>query len=342
MGREERLESTGVVPVYGCWFAYVTAAFVVTICFFSPVCKDPWYSGLLAICLATFIIWMFSYTYSNSSIYDPAWCILPILIALGWLTMATTLPSARSVYCILMLLIWFTRYSLWWPWDGWSVGLETEDWRYKDMLERAGLEAGSSAYWFASLVSLHMVPSMLVFFAVAPLQPVLVAGSAEDFTPFNFQDMAALLVMLDAVVGNGVADTQLRSFREAATSASVALETTHCSKICREGLWAYSRHPNYCCEATFWFGMALAADAGDGARAIKWRWAWTGSIIMFIFFRISGALMDARSLKHRKGYGKVMTEIPGLLPIPVLLDGLIDRLLMPYLAPRDAIRTSSR
>merc|ERR1712129_368537 len=174
---------------------------------------------------------------------------------------------------------------------------------------------------------------------VAPLQAVLVGGSSEKVMPFNLQDLAALCVMIVAVVGNGIADTQLRQFREAATTGkSQDLETTHCSKICREGLWAYSRHPNYCCEALFWFGIALAADAGDGLRAVKWRWAWSGSIIMFIFFRISGALMDARSLKHRKGYAKVMKEVPVLLPIPVLLDGLIDRILMPHLASRDGLR----
>merc|ERR1711920_595698 len=145
-----------------------------------------------------------------------------------------------------------------------------------------------------------------------------------------------------AVVGNGVADTQLRQFREVAiASKSQYLETTHCSKICCEGLWAYSRHPNYCCEALFWFGIALAADAGGSLRAVKWYWAWSGSIIMFIFFRISGALMDARSLKHRKGYAQVMREVPGLLPIPVLLDGLIDRILMPPLAPRDGLRAGA-
>jgi len=329
MGREEVLASTSHVPAYGCWFAYISAALAVTICFAKPAFSDPWYEGLFAICLATFVIWLFSFYYSNSSIYDPAWCILPILISFGWISIAYTLPSARGVYCIVLLLIWFMRYTIGWPWDGWSVGLDTEDWRYKDMAEKCGIKEGGAAYWVASLVNLHMVPSLLVFFAVAPLQVVFVAGS-DEAAPLNLQDLVAICVMLGCVIGNGVADSQLRAFREAATATQgQGLETTHCAKICRTGLWAYSRHPNYCCEAFFWFGIALAADAGDSLGAVPWQWAWSGSLIMLVFFRISSALMDARSLKHREGYGQLMKEVPAMLPGPVLFDVYLDRIWLP-------------
>ena len=40
-----------------------------------------------------------------------------------------------------LLVLWFLRYNLQWPWEGWTHGICTEDWRYPLMARNLGLKA---------------------------------------------------------------------------------------------------------------------------------------------------------------------------------------------------------
>lgn len=324
MGREEVMASTGFVPAHICWCVYAASAATVALVFAAPVSDDPWRNGLAAISLATVTIYAFSFAYSNTSCYDPAWCLLPIFTALGWMATADAAPSARGWCGLGLLLLWFSRYALWWPWPGWTRGVDTEDWRYPELAAKVG--GANAVYWVLSLLSLHLTPTWLVFFAVGPMQRVWTEGSAGP--PPGPADAAGVLVALLSIAANGLADSQLSRFKQRAAGRRPK-ETEHCSSCCREGLWAYSRHPNYLSEASFWLGIALLAFAGDQARAVPWNWAFGGSVTMYAFFRVSGSLMDARSLKHRKGYRLVMREVPSVMPLPMAVDSALDRVLIP-------------
>ena len=53
------------------------------------------------------------------------------------------------------------------PWEGWTTGLAHEDWRYIEIRRRTKSPA---LYWVASLVSLHLTPTLLVFAAALALR----------------------------------------------------------------------------------------------------------------------------------------------------------------------------
>lgn len=76
---------------------------------------------------------------------------------------------------------------------------------------------------------------------------------------FRLVDGLALLILLAAVVGESVADAQLRRFRA---------DPANRGQVCEAGLWAWSRHPNYFFEWLLWCAWPVMA-LGAG-------WGWMG------------------------------------------------------------------
>jgi steroid 5-alpha reductase family enzyme len=61
-------------------------------------------------------------------------------------------------------------------------------------------------------------------------------------TTFRPQDLIAGLILFAGIAGEGIADAELRRFRD---------NPANKGKVCEAGLWRWSRHPNYFFQ---WFG----------------------------------------------------------------------------------------
>jgi steroid 5-alpha reductase family enzyme len=74
----------------------------------------------------------------------------------------------------------------------------------------------------------------------------------------------AVAIWAGSVVGEAVADRQLARFRA---------DPAHRGKTCRDGLWRYSRHPNYFFEWLHWFAYVVLPSVrpGRGCRGAG-RW----------------------------------------------------------------------
>lgn len=334
MGREETMESTRFVPASVCWLCYIAAScWLLSVMLVTPRLEDHYWNSMIAHCESTVVLFAFSFFFGNTSLYDPAWCILPIVLSVGWVLQnyneGDYEVTVRGMYALAVLLLWYARYQIQFPWDGWIKGIETEDWRYVDLAEK--VHHNPVLYWLLSLVSLHLTPTLLVWFAVSALRTVVYRPLSQA-PPLGAKDAIAVLVCIGSVLWTRVADNQLRDFRRAVYGKSANLHTSSSSKqILRTGLWKYSRHPNYFGEAMFWFGIALIAwadkDGNDEESnediLLKLSWmeqvtssTWTGSIIMFLFFRVSAHLTDLRMLKNRGDeYKQVMTEVSALVPM---------------------------
>lgn len=178
-------------------------------------------------------------------------------------------------------------------WHLWHrVSREAEDGRYRNLREHWG---GNQLYFFlffqfqALLIVLFALPFLAVARnPVAAVTPWLVAGVA---------------VWLLSVVGEGIADRQLARFRE---------NPANKGKTCREGLWRYSRHPNYFFEWLHWFAYVLLA-AGS-----PWFWlSAAGPVVMYLFLRyVSGIpYTEAQALRSRgDDYRRYQQTTPMLFP----------------------------
>ncbi len=131
----------------------------------------------------------------------------------------------------------------------WSLRLTThlfirvwrgpEDGRYQAMRESMGDKKFRPFLFF-----FNQGQALLVVILVVPFW---IAMSNQAAFPAWF-DFAAGALWLISVTGEGIADYQLSRFKSKPDSKG---------KTCREGLWRYSRHPNYFFQSLFWWTFVL-------------------------------------------------------------------------------------
>lgn len=134
-----------------------------------------------------------------------------------------------------------------------------EDGRYQRLRAYWGKSANAWFYLFFTSQSLLVVLFGLAFLPAA-INPT---------TSLTIWDVGAVAVWLIAMGGEWLADWQLTRFRR---------NTAHRGKVCEEGLWNYSRHPNYFFEWLHWWAYVLLAIGVVGG----WL-ALVGPILMYLF-----------------------------------------------------------
>lgn len=285
-----RPKATAFALILAAYLSALAAALAVLVG--SPLAA-PW-DALLADLTATVVVFAFSRSYRNSSFYDPYWSVIPPLLALWWFVhRADDVERWRAALVVALVWLWGIRLSANWA-SHWG-GLAHEDWRYPLVRARAGRHA-----LLADFFGIHLVPTLQVFVASLPVYVVTTRGTA----PLGALDLLAAAVTLGAIAVETVADWQLHAY--------IARKPR--GGFIAHGLWAWSRHPNYLGEVSFWWGLLLF---GLAAAPSAWWWLPCGALAMTaMFVFVSIPFMDRRSLERRPAYGEHMRRVPALLPRP--------------------------
>ncbi|WP_019938736.1 DUF1295 domain-containing protein [Bordetella sp. FB-8] len=217
--------------------------------------------GLLAILTwaAMSAAWAWQRLKHNIGIVDIVWSAC---LGLGALLIAATGTGAATPRALLAILggIWSLRLA----WHLWLRLDEGEDGRYGALRARWEGHQGKIYGLFAFQAGL------VVLFAIP-----FTAVAANPVTPAMPWLIVAIAIWIVSVMGEALADRQLASFRR---------DPRNKGRACRNGLWRYSRHPNYFFEWCHWFAYAALA-AGSPIQAASW----LGPVTMYIFLRwISG------------------------------------------------------
>jgi steroid 5-alpha reductase family enzyme len=241
---------------------------------------------------ATIMVFLFSMAFKNSSVYDPFWSLAPPIIAIYLIRFFPQGNVIRQIVLLFLIFLWGIRLTGNWL-RGWK-GLKHQDWRYASISEKTG-----KWYWLVSFLGIHFMPTFFVFLGCLPLW-----YSLSSSAPFSFFDVMAALITLSAILTEWVADEQLRNFK-----------STHSGKgFMKSGLWAFSRHPNYLGEISFWGGIFLFAVSSSGFNT-QTIWSSIGFISMVILFKfISVPLMEKRNIHGKPGYQEYMKQVPALFP----------------------------
>jgi steroid 5-alpha reductase family enzyme len=253
-----------------------------------------WLDGLVADVLATLVIFGFSRLHHNSSFYDAYWSVIPPLLAAYWWAASTPdVNDTRNWLVLGVIVVWAVRLTANWVYT--FPGMHHEDWRYPMVRDGAGR-------WelLADLCGIHLLPTLQVFLGMVPVY-VAVTQVGRDV---GWLDAVAVVIGLGAVAIELAADTQMHRF----------VRTREPGQVMDRGLWAWSRHPNYFGEISFWFALgvfALAASPSD------WWWVFVGALGMLVLFLTASIpMMEKRSLERRPSYHDVVARVPVLVPRP--------------------------
>lgn len=278
--------------------AYVAALAIAIAVIYALARSHPDGSLIVRLALAdvaaTTVIFAFSYHYKNSSFYDAYWSVIPLVLApyLVWLGWDSGADHGRALLAAALVVSWGVGLTHNWA-RGWT-GLDHEDWRYVRIRELSG-----KLYWPVSYLGIHMFPTVQVLLGCVPLIWV----TTEPGAPLGWLDALACLVMVTGIAFERVADNQLRDY---------VLHRKKPGETMTEGLWAWSRHPNYFGELCVWWGLYLFGVAAIGLR--PW-YLISGAVAMSLMFHfVSIPLIEKRMVERRRDYVQVQDRISRLVP----------------------------
>jgi steroid 5-alpha reductase family enzyme len=210
-------------------------------------------TAFVAMAAAMAALWALNLLVRNTSIADVGWCGGLIATVLWYATQATGDVERKWLVAVLVV-VYAGRLGLYILVD--RVIGKPEDARYRRLREQWGASAGLYLFGYFQLQALAVAAFSL---------PVLIVMQ-NPRPPFGFSELLGLIIWIVAVSGETVADWQLARFR--------AKPWNH-DRVCRDGLWRYSRHPNYFFEWLHWWTYVVMAIGAPG-----WPLTWIGPVLM--------------------------------------------------------------
>lgn len=234
--------------------------------------------------------WLLSLVLKNASIVDITWGLG--FVAVAWSGRIDTDGNAARQWLLTVLVsVWGVRLAGYLFWRNHGKG---EDFRYRAMRKRWGQRFG-----LISLVTVFALQGTLMWIVSLPVQ--LGQARATAIGPLAYLGAAVWLI---GISFEAVGDLQLARFKADPSSAG---------RVMDQGLWRYTRHPNYFGDSLVWWGIALiAAETGAGA------WGLIGAAVMTVLLlKVSGvALLEKSLVKRRDGYREYVARTSAFVPLP--------------------------
>jgi steroid 5-alpha reductase family enzyme len=254
----------------------------------SPYLAMPIAFAALIVLFAA--VWVWQLKSENAGMVDPVWSFSLGAVAVFYGIVGDSAPLVRALVAI-GGGIWGLRLGL----HLWRRNAgKPEDPRYHRFRQQWGADAKRKMFWFFEL---QTVISMVLSLAFAV--PAWRAG-----TPSIAWVVLAVLIWFASVIGEALADSQLRRFKENPGNRGT---------VCRAGLWRYSRHPNYFFECLHWVAYVVLAIGSP--------WVWltllAPVLMAWLLMKLSGVPMLEEHLVHsRPGYAEYMRDTSPLIPWP--------------------------
>ncbi|MCR5112514.1 MAG: DUF1295 domain-containing protein [Acholeplasmatales bacterium] len=250
---------------------------------------EYYWNLLLADMASTVVIFIFSLIFRNASCYDAYWSVAPIVIVFGYLF--TTPFNVVRLLLSISVLLWGLRLTLNWIYT--FDNLKWIDWRYQKLKDQTKL-----FYPIVNLVGIHMMPTIIVYLCILPLVYVF-----NNEVELSFFVIIFFITSCMSFIMQGIADMEMHKFRMNRNSTFI-----------RNGLWKYSRHPNYLGEILMWWSIGLASVIALGITTYYPLLAGAlANTLLFLF--ISIPLAENHQASRKEGFDEYKAQTRMLLPI---------------------------
>jgi steroid 5-alpha reductase family enzyme len=247
--------------------------------------------ALIALSLALAFAWRVQRATGSSGWVDTIWSAAVGIVGFA-VALAPGADPGRGPLVAALVALWSARLAL-------HIASRTrgapDDPRYAEMARNWGEEAPRRMFWF---LQQQAVAGFVLVVAIR-----LAAVNPASYP--RLTDVLAALILFVAIAGEALADAQLASFRRA-----------HRGEICEEGLWSWSRHPNYFFEWLGWLAYPLIAISS----ANPWGWlALAAPALMYwLLVHVSGIpLLEAHMANSRgKAFVDLQSRVSAFFPRP--------------------------
>lgn len=222
------------------------------------------------------LCFLFYYFKKNAGIADLGWALSFCLaawayffIGYGYSPKKWVMTSMATMWSLRLTWHLFRRYRT-----------SDEDPRYQELRKTWGKTAGENMQFFM----MFMFQAVLAILLSLPFLFV----SAWATVGWQGIEILGILFWLIGIVGETFADQQLFQFKQ---------NPSNRAQVCQEGLWFYSRHPNYFFEFIVWIGFFFFALGTDGG----WLSILSPALMLLLLTQVSGIPVSEEQARKSKG-----------------------------------------
>jgi steroid 5-alpha reductase family enzyme len=248
--------------------------------------------GYLMLFLLQTALWVRQVFTKNASSADVGWSVGMALLVLFF---AFNIEGfwLRKLIVVSLLGIWSLRLSSHLIFRTISEG--TEDSRYARF--REGWKENANRNFF-------LVYQLQPIFNVILSVPFLFILSNTS-TRISFVEWIGVAVWIAGLLGESISDRQLHLFKKNPDNEG---------KICQEGLWGYSRHPNFFFEWVMWIAYAVIALGSPNGL-----WGMIApAFMLFLLMKVTGIPVIEKYALAKKGeaFKNYMKTTSFFVPLP--------------------------
>lgn len=149
-------------------------------------------------------------------------------------------------------------------------------------------------FYLRSIFQIYLLQALLLFIISTPI--IFFNINPQSISIFF---LIGLFIAIFGLVFESISDYQLKSFLS---------NKFNKGKIMTNGLWIYSRHPNYFGESMFWLGISIIGFLSSIFSIISYL------TITFLLRYVSGVVMAEKNYLQRDDFKKYAKKTPAFIP----------------------------
>jgi len=246
--------------------------------------------ALIPMALLATLVWVLSLVRRNVGIIDSFWSLFFVTALVFWIGPDPEM-TPRLLLTTGLVVTWAFRLSVYLTFRNWG---KPEDRRYQEIRRR-----NQPFYEIKSLFYVFYLQVILAWLVALPLLPTVKSGA-----PLGLWDLGGAVLFIMGLLMESIADAQMARFKASDPPKDSVMD---------QGLWRYSRHPNYFGEALLWWAFILITMAAGGSP-----WLLLSPLFMtFLLMKVSGIpLLEADLMKRGPAYRRYLETTSSFWPRP--------------------------